>query len=84
MSETRPTILIVDDDAAFGKSLSRLVKSIGFDVEVFVSADDFLEREPCDAPCCLKEYRFVYSYCPILWIFRFQQTVSDMNFRATC
>ena len=53
MSETTPKILIVDDDAAFGKSLARLVKSIGLDVEVFVSANEFLESEPCEGPCCL-------------------------------
>ena len=53
MSETKPKILIVDDDVAFGKSLARLVKSIGFDVEVFTSAKEFLEKEPCDGPCCL-------------------------------
>ena len=53
MSEVSPRILIVDDDTTFSKSLARLVKSIGFDVETFASAEDFLERRPYKGPSCL-------------------------------
>jgi FixJ family two-component response regulator len=53
MSNTIPRVFIVDDDAAFNKSLARLVKSIGFDVETFVSAEEFLERKLYEGPCCL-------------------------------
>jgi FixJ family two-component response regulator len=48
-----PRIFIVDDDKKFNKSLARLVKSIGFDVESFFSANEFLEREPYEGISCL-------------------------------
>ena len=53
MSKTDTRIFIVDDDAKFRKSLARLVKSIGYDVELFSSAKDFLGREPFDGTSCL-------------------------------
>jgi len=53
MSKTGTRIFIVDDDAKFRKSLTRLVRSIGYDVELFSSAKDFLEREPFDGTSCL-------------------------------
>ena len=53
MSEADIKIFIVDDDAKFRKSLARLVKSIGYDVELFSSAKEFLEREPIDGTSCL-------------------------------
>jgi FixJ family two-component response regulator len=46
-------IFIVDDDAKFSKSLARLVKSIGYDVALFSSTKEFLEREPFDGTSCL-------------------------------
>ena len=46
-------IFIVDDDATFSKSLARLAKSIGYDVELFSSANDFLAMEPFDGTSCL-------------------------------
>ena len=53
MNKTIPRIFVVDDDAKFGKSLGRLVKSIGFDVKIFASAQDFLERGTFEGPSCL-------------------------------
>ena len=53
MSKADIKIFIVDDDAKFRKSLARLVKSIGYDVELFSSAKEFLEREPFDGTSCL-------------------------------
>ena len=53
MSKTSPRIFIVDDDVKFGRSLERLVKSIGFDVEVYTSAEEFLETRPYKGPSCL-------------------------------
>ena len=53
MSEADIKIFIVDDDAKFRKSLARLVKSIGYDVELLSSAKEFLEREPFDGTSCL-------------------------------
>ena len=53
MSKTAPRIFIVDDDATFSRSLERLVKSIGFEVETYNSAEEFLERKPYKGPSCL-------------------------------
>ncbi|MBN1787436.1 MAG: response regulator transcription factor [Sedimentisphaerales bacterium] len=53
MSEINPKIFIVDDDEKFGKSLARLVESIGFDAEVFTSSEEFLQRGAFDEPGCL-------------------------------
>jgi FixJ family two-component response regulator len=48
-----PVIFIVDDDAKFRKSLERLVKSIGYEVEAFASAREFLQRSIYEGPSCL-------------------------------
>jgi FixJ family two-component response regulator len=53
MSNNVTKIFIVDDDKAFSRSLARLVKSIGLEVETFSSANEFLERETYTDPCCL-------------------------------
>ena len=53
MSKTSSRIFIVDDDIAFSRSLARLVKSIGFDVETYTSAEEFLETRPYKGISCL-------------------------------
>jgi len=53
VSKAGTRIFIVDDDAKFRKSLARLVKSIGYDVELFSSAKAFLEREPFAGTSCV-------------------------------
>ena len=50
---TPATILVVDDDPAVRKSLTRMVTLAGYAVEAFASAGDFLAREPFDGPCCV-------------------------------
>ena len=37
-----PLISVVDDDQSVRESLARLIRSVGFDVEVFASAEEFL------------------------------------------
>jgi FixJ family two-component response regulator len=46
-------VFIIDDDASIRKSLSRLLRSAGFEVETFASAELFLEREHYDGIGCL-------------------------------
>lgn len=53
MSKKSPLIFVVDDNAPFRKSLERLIKSIGFDVETFSSAKEFLQRKVSSGPSCL-------------------------------
>jgi len=47
-----PLVAIVDDDELFRRSLERLVRSAGFRVEKFSSAEDFLERGDLDRTAC--------------------------------
>ncbi len=47
-----PLIAIVDDDELFRRSIERLVRSAGFTVEAFGSAEDFLERGDLDRTAC--------------------------------
>jgi FixJ family two-component response regulator len=52
VSEERARIFIVDDDEAFSRSLARLIRSAGFDVET-LGAQEFLEREIYTGTSCL-------------------------------
>jgi len=47
-----PLVAIVDDDELFRRSIERLVRSAGFKVEVFGSAEEFLERGDMDRTAC--------------------------------
>jgi FixJ family two-component response regulator len=47
------TVFIVDDDPSIRRSLERLVRSDGYQVQVFVSARQFLERADLKKPDCL-------------------------------
>jgi FixJ family two-component response regulator len=53
MAPGSPLVFIVDDDPSVRKSLARLVRTAGYEVEVFASAREFLARPPQDGPCCL-------------------------------
>jgi FixJ family two-component response regulator len=53
MSLSNATIFVVDDDTSVRNALKRLIRSIGFTVETFDSAQAFLEREVYDGPACL-------------------------------
>jgi FixJ family two-component response regulator len=53
MHESGPTIFVVDDDAAVRRSLTRLLRSAGWNTEAFSSADDLLERAPAGEPGCV-------------------------------
>lgn len=54
MSNQNPTVFVVDDDLSLRKALSRLLKSEGYDVETFSSAQEFLHADPrCEGPACL-------------------------------
>jgi FixJ family two-component response regulator len=53
MPESRPIVLVVDDDISVRESLELLLRHEGFDVETFVSAQEFLGRPPATVPSCL-------------------------------
>ena len=53
VTEPRRTVYVVDDDASVRKSVGRLLRTAGLQVEVFASADEFLARPPSDESGCL-------------------------------
>jgi FixJ family two-component response regulator len=53
MPDPVPTVLIVDDDAQMRESLRNLVRSVGLRVELFASAQEFVQSQRPDAPSCL-------------------------------
>ena len=53
IASAAPLVFLVDDDASVRKSLARLVKTAGYEAELFASVPDFLARAPYDGPCCL-------------------------------
>ncbi len=48
----RPLVAIVDDDELFRRSIERLVRSAGFNVATFASAEDFLDSADLDRAAC--------------------------------
>ncbi len=53
MVQPEPTIFIIDDDPSVRKSLSRLLRSMGYAVETFSTAEEFLGREHFDGIGCI-------------------------------
>jgi two-component system, LuxR family, response regulator FixJ len=53
VTNTRPTVFIVDDDTAVRDALKFLLRSVGHPVEAFSSAQDFLDAYRDDRPGCL-------------------------------
>jgi FixJ family two-component response regulator len=53
INNARPTIFVVDDDAAVRDALKLLLRSVGQPVETFASAQEFLDGYSEDRPGCL-------------------------------
>jgi FixJ family two-component response regulator len=53
MTETDPTVFVVDDDPSVRRSTERLVRSMGFNVQAFATAKEFMERARVESPSCL-------------------------------
>jgi FixJ family two-component response regulator len=53
MGQAESIVFIIDDDPLYRTSSERLVRSVGFDVQSFESARDFLSSRRPDAPSCL-------------------------------
>src|ERR1043166_726628 len=53
MSESRPLILVIDDDPALRESVGRLLRSVGLDARLFASVSDFLQSDRPNGPTCL-------------------------------
>ena len=53
MTEDRAVAFVIDDDPSMQRSLDTLLRSVGLDVRLFSSAQEFLGAERPDAPGCL-------------------------------
>lgn len=53
MSESKPIVFVVDDDARVRKAVTRLLRVKGLEVAVFASAAEFLAAHDATAPGCL-------------------------------
>ena len=53
MSEDRAVVFVIDDDPSMRRSLDTLLRSVGLDVHLFSSAQEFMRAERPDAPGCL-------------------------------
>jgi FixJ family two-component response regulator len=53
MNASNPTVFVIDDDASVRDSLGALIRSIGLNVQLFASAQEFLRATRPDAPSCL-------------------------------
>ena len=52
-TEEPPRIVVIDDDASMRKALDNLLKSVGFEVELFASPQEFLQSGRPDRPGCI-------------------------------
>jgi FixJ family two-component response regulator len=48
-----PIVFVVDDDDSMRRALGNLIRSVGFQVELFSSAQEFLGRKKPAVPACL-------------------------------
>jgi FixJ family two-component response regulator len=53
MTEGQSLVFVVDDDASVREALKSLIRSVGLQVELFDSAQEFLHRKRPDGPSCL-------------------------------
>jgi len=53
MSQSNASVFVVDDDVSVREALEGLIKSAGWRVETFASAQEFLSYSRTDAPSCL-------------------------------
>ena len=53
MPDSKPTVLIIDDDPEFRDSVGRLLRSVGLNAQQFSSVSDFLKADLAEGPTCL-------------------------------
>ena len=53
MNELDGIVFVVDDDSSVRKAAARLFRSVGLQVEMFASAQGFLDHPPSELPSCL-------------------------------
>ena len=54
----KPRIAVVDDDQSVREALENLINSVGFEVRLFASAEDFLDSDaPANTDCAVLDLR---------------------------
>ena len=54
----KPVIAVVDDDQSVREALENLISSVGFEVKLFASAEDFLDSDtPLQTDCAILDVR---------------------------
>jgi len=53
MTQEQPIVVVIDDDASIRKALENLLRSVGLDVELFKSPQEFLQSNRPDRPGCI-------------------------------
>ena len=53
MTERQPLVFVIDDDASTRETLSSLIRSVGRQVQLFASAEEFLSFKRPDTDSCL-------------------------------
>ena len=53
MSEAAPIVFVIDDDPSVRRAIKRLIGSVGLQVELFGSTQEFLHSKRPEAPSCL-------------------------------
>ena len=53
MTEAKPVVFVIDDDQSVRDGLQGLIRSVGLQVSMFGSTQEFLESERPDVPGCL-------------------------------
>jgi len=53
MGDSRAIVFVVDDDASMREALGNLVSSVGLEVQLFASPQEFLQGKRPDVPGCL-------------------------------
>lgn len=53
MNEPPSMVFVIDDDPSVRNALRRLIRSVGLQVELFGSAQEFLQRPRPDEPSCM-------------------------------
>ena len=56
--KNKPLIAVVDDDQSVREALENLISSVGFEVKLFASAEDFLDSDaPLKTDCAVLDLR---------------------------
>jgi len=75
MSGPPPIVFVIDDDSAIRKALASLIRSVGVQVELFASAQEFLQAKRTRVPSCL----ILDVRLPGISGLDFQRTLADAN-----